>query len=124
MRRYASLACLLALAVCTANPDPHQDHDQNASETRSAFGAATGITGTPDAGSLRTPRIVPLGPLAGDAQILYGHPDSLGQPFVMRIRELPGTIVPPHTHPVDEHLTVVQASSFHVTRYAVTKRDI
>jgi quercetin dioxygenase-like cupin family protein len=45
--------------------------------------------------------------MRGDVEILAGHPDSVGRPFVMRIRELPGTIVPPHRHPVDEHITVV-----------------
>jgi hypothetical protein len=28
----------------------------------------------------------------------------------MRIRELPGAIVPPHSHPVDENITVVQGT--------------
>ena len=28
----------------------------------------------------------------------------------MRIRELPGAIVPPHSHPVDEHITVVEGT--------------
>jgi len=46
----------------------------------------------------------------GDVEFLYGHPDSAGRPFVMRIRELPGTIVPPHQHPVDEHITVVSGT--------------
>jgi hypothetical protein len=48
--------------------------------------------------------------MSGDAEILFGHPDSAGRPFVMRIRELPGTVVPPHTHPVDEHVTVVSGT--------------
>jgi len=48
--------------------------------------------------------------MSGDAQILFGHPDSAGRPFVMRIRELPGTVVPPHMHPVDEHITVVSGT--------------
>lgn len=39
--------------------------------------------------------------MQGDAEILVGHPDSTG-PSVMRIRARPGTVVPPHTHPVDE----------------------
>jgi hypothetical protein len=30
----------------------------------------------------------------------------------MRIRELPGTIIPPHRHPVDEHITVVQGTIY------------
>ena len=28
----------------------------------------------------------------------------------MRIRELPGTRIPLHSHPVDEHITVVQGT--------------
>jgi quercetin dioxygenase-like cupin family protein len=48
--------------------------------------------------------------MTSDVEILYGHPDSVGQPFVIRIRELPGTIVPPHSHPVDENITIVQGT--------------
>jgi quercetin dioxygenase-like cupin family protein len=55
-------------------------------------------------------RIIPLGPMSKDVEILYGDPEIPGQPFVMRIRELPGTIVPPHSHPVDEHITVVEGT--------------
>jgi hypothetical protein len=47
--------------------------------------------------------------MAGDVEILLGDPDQPG-PFVMRIHELPGAIVPPHTHPVDENITVVQGT--------------
>jgi hypothetical protein len=71
-----------------------------------AAGGVSDVVGGPDA---RRPRIVRLGPMDGDVEILAGHPDSAG-PFVMRIRELPGAIVPPHTHPVDEHITVVEGT--------------
>jgi hypothetical protein len=47
-----------------------------------------------------------------DVEILYGDPEKAGEPFVMRIRELPGTIIPPHKHPVDEHITVVQGTIY------------
>lgn len=43
-----------------------------------------------------------------DVEVLFGDPEVPGQPFVMRIRELPGGVIPPHRHPVDEHITVVQ----------------
>jgi quercetin dioxygenase-like cupin family protein len=62
-----------------------------------------------DVAPTATPRFMPLGPIAGDVEILHGHPDSTG-PFAMRILELAGTIVPPHTHPVDEHITVVKGT--------------
>jgi quercetin dioxygenase-like cupin family protein len=50
--------------------------------------------------------------MEADVELLFGHPDSAGRSFVMRIRELPGTIVPPHQHPVDEHITVVSGTWF------------
>jgi quercetin dioxygenase-like cupin family protein len=48
--------------------------------------------------------------MSGDVEILYGDPEKAGEPFVMRIRELPGTLIPLHSHPVDEHVTVVQGT--------------
>jgi quercetin dioxygenase-like cupin family protein len=76
---------------------------------RGALAATTGVR-TAHGAAAREFRVVPLGPMGGDVEILTGHPDSAGRPFVMRIRELPGTIVPPHSHPVDEHVTVVQGT--------------
>jgi quercetin dioxygenase-like cupin family protein len=78
-------------------------------DARTAFGVASGVTSAPAANG-RLARVVPLGRMSGDAEMLFGHPDSAGRPFVMRIRELPGTVVPPHTHPVDEHITVVSGT--------------
>ena len=60
----------------------------------------------------RQPRLIPLAPMSGDVEVLYGDPEAAGQPFVMRIRELPGGVIPPHRHPVDEHITVVKGSIF------------
>ena len=57
-------------------------------------------------------RIIPLHPMSGDVEVLYGDPEKPGEPFVMRIRELPGGIIPPHKHPVDEHITVVQGTLY------------
>lgn len=71
----------------------------------SAFSAASGITRA--TGASRPHRIVPLRPMTGDVEILSGDPEKAGEPFVMRIRELPGTMVPLHSHPVDENITVL-----------------
>jgi len=48
--------------------------------------------------------------MSGDVEILTGDPEKPGEPFVMRIHELPGTIIPLHSHPVDENITVVQGT--------------
>jgi cupin domain len=58
------------------------------------------------------PRIIPIHPMVEDVEILYGDPDKPGEPFVMRIRELPGGIIPPHKHPVDENITVLQGTLY------------
>jgi quercetin dioxygenase-like cupin family protein len=58
------------------------------------------------------PRLVPIRSLSQDVEVLFGDPEKAGEPFVMRIRELPGGIIPPHRHPVDEHITVVQGTLY------------
>jgi hypothetical protein len=50
--------------------------------------------------------------MSEEVQILYGDPEKNGEPFVMRIRELRGGIIPPHKHPVDEHITVLQGTLY------------
>lgn len=60
----------------------------------------------------RTQRFVPIAPMSQDVEILYGNPENEGEPFVMRIRELPGGVIPPHRHPIDEHITVVQGTLY------------
>lgn len=57
-------------------------------------------------------RIIPIAPMTQDVEILYGDPEKTGAPFVIRIRELAGGIIPPHRHPVDEHITVVQGTLY------------
>ncbi len=57
-------------------------------------------------------RIISIKQMSQDVEILYGDPENAGEPFVMRIRELPGGIIPPHKHPVDEHITVVQGTIY------------
>lgn len=65
---------------------------------------------TRKAPSGEAPRLIPLGSMSGDVEILYGDPEAPDKPFVMRIRELAGGAIPPHRHPVDEHITVVQGT--------------
>lgn len=63
-------------------------------------------------GDNRQPRLIPIKPMSQDVEILFGDPEKVGEPFVMRIRELPGGIIPPHKHPVDEHITVVKGTLY------------
>ncbi|HEX7286641.1 MAG TPA: cupin domain-containing protein [Candidatus Angelobacter sp.] len=52
-------------------------------------------------------KYVPFTALTEDAVVIHGDIEKEGQEFVMRIRELRGSFIPPHTHPVDEHITVL-----------------
>ena len=98
------LLCLPALA-CARNPAPPTSPGQ----AHGAFAAASGVSRVDSAGA-RAHRVVPLRPMSGDVEILFGDPEKAGEPFVMRIRELSGTLIPLHSHPVDEHITVVQGT--------------
>lgn len=92
---------MILLAACAHHDSP---------PASGAFDAASGVThaaGTPDD---RSPRVVPMRPIPGDVEILHGDPEKPGELFVMRIRELPGTMIPLHSHPVDEHITVVEGT--------------
>ena len=40
--------------------------------------------------------------------LLDGDPSQAGAQFTLRIRLAPGTRVPPHWHPTEEHITVLQ----------------
>jgi quercetin dioxygenase-like cupin family protein len=73
---------------------------------------AASVAASAQSKETRAQRIIPIRPMTEDVEILYGDPGKEGGPFVMRIRELPGTIIPPHRHPVDEHITVVQGTIY------------
>jgi quercetin dioxygenase-like cupin family protein len=94
-----SVLSLAGMAGCAAS---HVDSPM--------MSAASGVARADAGKGPREHRIIPLKSMSGDVEILYGDPEVAGEPFVMRIRELPGGIVPPHSHPVDEHITVVQGT--------------
>ncbi len=107
METRKGLLALLAAATFAAGalgqgPPPGVAHPPMA--------AASGVTRADLGKGLADARILPLKPMVGDVEILYGDPEVPGQPFVLRIHELPGAIVPPHSHPVDENITVVQGT--------------
>jgi quercetin dioxygenase-like cupin family protein len=66
----------------------------------------------PQATAAESYRIVPIRAMTEDVEVLYGDPEKSGEPFVIRIRELAGGLIPPHRHPVDEHITVVQGTVY------------
>src|ERR1043166_128312 len=90
--------CLLALVACT-----------HAHPADSAYSATSSVKKAGDARAFHT---VPLGPMTTDVEVLYGDPEKPGELYIIRINELPGTKIPLHAHPVDEHITVVQGTGY------------
>src|SRR5215468_5833626 len=97
--RIVYVLVLVSIGGCASNVP---DLGSHIGEPRSAMAMASGVTRADGEKGLNQSRVVPLGKMSGDVEILYGDPEVAGQAFVMRIRELPGTVVPPHSHPVDE----------------------
>ena len=52
----------------------------------------------------------PIHHMTGQDEVVFGDASLAGKPFVVRIRELPGTIAAPHTHTFDENITVVRGT--------------
>src|ERR1051325_12221433 len=96
-RRLSYTFAVVAIAGC------HQPAE------RGATALSNGVSRADSGLRPRDARVIALTDFSGDVQILLGDPDSAG-PFVMRIHEPPGTIVPPHSHPVDENITVLRGT--------------
>lgn len=66
----------------------------------------TMISGAGTKWSPASPKLPPGAQMA----ILDGEPTKPGVPFTIRVKVPDGYSVPPHTHPTDEHLTVIQGT--------------
>ena len=90
---------------------------------RSAVLLAVALVSLPDGNLAQTPpattphTVVPADqvqwkPLRPGAEIavVSGDPDKSGSPFVLRFRYRGKARIPPHWHPVDEHLTVLSGT--------------
>lgn len=58
------------------------------------------------------PVFAPIHALTSQDELVSGSTDVPGAAFVVRVRELPGTIVAPHTHTFDENITIVKGIWF------------
>src|ERR1051326_2455327 len=96
-RRLSYTFAVVAIAGC------HQPAE------RGATALSNGVSRADSGLRPRDARVIALTDFSGDVQILLGDPDS-ADPFVMRIHEPPGTIVPPHSHPVDENIRFLRGT--------------
>jgi anti-sigma factor ChrR (cupin superfamily) len=105
--RIAQIVSLAAVVAALAGNTPAQEPSQKTaapkaptSETKRSSAPAAFI-GTPD--KIKWSQLAPgveLGPV-------YGECDKPGAPCVFQLRFAAGGKIPPHWHPVDEHVTVL-----------------
>ena len=80
-----------------------------------ASASASGLAQAPEPGAHHTViatdaiKWKPLRPGA-EIAVVSGDPDKEGSPFVLRLRYHGKARVPPHWHPIDEHLTVLSGT--------------
>ena len=103
MKKYLPLTALLALTLpaLTYSSFAIAQRQQTTTSPVTAEAQAHGRKVTPDAVEWK-PRSPGL-----EIAVLSGDPAKEGVPFVIRLKLRDGLRVPPHWHPVDEHLTVM-----------------
>lgn len=111
MKHSLLIVFVVVCAACNAGGSESAS-TRDVARPASGFGPESGVVLDSSSVARDSVRLVARTAMSSDVEVLSGHPDSAGKPFVIRIRELPGTIVPPHTHPVDEHITIVQGTWF------------
>jgi quercetin dioxygenase-like cupin family protein len=82
-----------------------------ASEPAAGSGAATAVPGALqfDAASVVFRAAPPSMPKGVELAVLEGNPQAPGI-FTLRLKAPPGFLLPPHTHPVEERVTVLSGS--------------
>ena len=92
--RFVSIATLAAFTACTHTTRPTD----------------IGSGGTGDTGPQQTSQWGPapsVFPPGAQFAVMQGDPSKSGEPFTVRLRFPDGYLVPPHTHPTEEDVTVI-----------------
>jgi quercetin dioxygenase-like cupin family protein len=95
-----------AAAGCSGTDNSQHPTQTGAVATAEAFASALGAShdaSEPEWGP--APEIFPPG---AELAVLQGNPSEIGAVFTLRLRMPNGYVFPPHFHPEDEHVTVMQ----------------
>jgi len=113
VKKHSVTLILVAMlcALCLAQDSPQKKVFPHRSQMK-AVSADTLKWGPPGADWMQgTPPPEFSEPMRSEFAIIQGDPSKTG-PFVIRIKSPDGEKVPPHWHPQDENLTVLQGSLF------------
>jgi quercetin dioxygenase-like cupin family protein len=83
-------------------------------QQRKASDAAHGTSPSQRSPSATTPEAIQWNAVGSGTEfaVLSGTPDAEGAAFVIRLRFADQVRVPPHWHPVDEHITVIAGTFY------------
>ena len=104
----AAIIASLTLAACTDDGGDltmRGPRSLSAAESKSASDHGTG----PDQQVLWGPA-PPIFPPGAQFAVVQGDPSAVGKIFTVRLRFPNGYVLPPHTHPTDEHVTVLRGT--------------
>jgi quercetin dioxygenase-like cupin family protein len=108
--RFIHVGTLIAFAACTHTP------------ATTEAGAVAG-----DSGPQQTiqwgpaPAVFPPG---AQFALMQGDPSKAGEPFTVRLRFPDGYVVPPHTHPTEEDVTVLSGTFLAGMGASVVESDL
>lgn len=96
--RFISVATMFAFTACTHN-------GTRSTEIGSGQNDETGPQQTIQWGP--APAVLPPG---AQFAVMQGDPSKEGQPFTVRLRLPDGYLLPPHTHPTEEDVTILSGT--------------
>jgi quercetin dioxygenase-like cupin family protein len=106
-QRINALAAVLVLAACSAG-DSSRITAQSAQASTSASASKAHDMKTDD--GLKWGPAPAIFPPGAQFAVVQGDPGAAGQIFTVRLRFPNNYVIPPHTHPTDEHVTVLKGT--------------
>jgi quercetin dioxygenase-like cupin family protein len=110
--RFAHVAALLGFTACTHNAVTRPD-------ATSGGNVVSGPQQTVQWGP--APVVFPPG---AQFAVMQGDPSKAGEPFTVRLRFPDGYLVPPHTHPTEEDVTVLSGTFLAGMGASVVESDL
>ncbi len=109
MHRIA-VAALLVCAVLFSQTTPKKKGSSALHRSHRAVAPDALHWDPPPADAIQGQPPADLPPLRTQIAVVEGDPSKPGLPFVLRLKAPDGEKVPPHWHPNDEHLTILQGT--------------
>ncbi len=104
-----TMVVALALAACSGNGGKSTTPNDG-SQTGSTGGSSTDDTEMSGNNALVWGPAPPIFPAGAQFAVVEGDPGKAGDVFTVRLRFPNGYILPPHTHPADEYVTVLKGT--------------